>query len=181
MARNHRSRTLPRRGCSTSFQCLGWGWPGITAHVHSALIESSGPRTVPAGDGQESPLTYTRELVVRSKPLPTRLGMARNHRSRTLQATGEACHPFRWGWPGITAHVHLISAQGPLLSTQSWGWPGITAHVHLSNNPRRAHGSMQTAGDGQESPLTYTTRIATSAIHACSAGDGQESPLTYTV
>jgi len=53
MAGNHRSRTL----CAIClFHYAGWGWPGITAHVHWQKWRETHNC---AGDGRESPLTYT--------------------------------------------------------------------------------------------------------------------------
>jgi len=123
-----------------------WGWPGITAHVHYGRSTES---LLDAGDGRESPLTYTemeaRRCVRASWGWPGITahvhfcGRYRGHRSG-------------WGWPGITAHVHwyLSSAQ----TRSSWGWPGITAHVHCVQYVY----SIMLAGDGRESPLTYTGR-----------------------
>jgi len=111
-----------------------------------------------------SPLTYTQ---LSDYGMRQSLGMARNHRSRTLSYPITHCpegwgwpgitahvHSYdqgfdgrgRWGWPGITAHVH--SAHRAHHRGPGWGWPGITAHVHLMS---LRHPSQNSAGDGQES------------------------------
>src|ERR1700686_3915191 len=67
MAGNHRSSTLRP---SPGRRRTGWGWPGITAQVHSAHRDQPRPQ---AGDGRESPLKYTEKHTHPSLPS---LGMA---------------------------------------------------------------------------------------------------------
>src|SRR6185312_15819791 len=98
-----------------------WGWPGITAHVHSAQIHR---REFKAGDGRESPLTYTQR---KSSAASSKLGMAGNHRSRTLLILHDALR-VELGMAGNHRSRTLGCAARHLPG--SWGWPGITAHVH---------------------------------------------------
>src|SRR6266567_894052 len=68
MAENHRSSTLVTR-LNRSGVC--WGWPRITAQVHSFLRHTT---STIAGDGRESPLKYTNGFLF---PLPALAGDGR--------------------------------------------------------------------------------------------------------
>ena len=101
-----------------------------------------------AGDGRESPLKYT---------------------GRADSAPCAVC----WGWPRITAQVHLQRADAAC--TCGWGWPRITAQVHSQACYGRRRIALGMAENRRSSTLTSHVRRRRDR-----AGDGRESPLKYT-
>ena len=91
----------------------------------------------------------SRTLIPRAPESIHKLGMAGIHRSRTL-AFPQKIDSGRLGMAGIHRSRTLGPVALPLLF--GWGWPGFTAHVHYL----RVRQVRIVAGDGRDSPLTYT-------------------------
>jgi hypothetical protein len=127
-----------------------------------------------AGDGRESPLTYThssqnvtarklgmagnhrsRTLLWPLGPETWELGMAGNHRSRTLSKS-RARRIWRLGMAGN--HRSRTLWYSALNYTSQLGMAGNhrSRTLQLGNNP-----DNPLAGDGRESPLTYTRTLGT--------------------